>query len=1140
MQIDELETTLTAVSHEVRQLARTQGIHATLLQGPLIVNVEPPPTLDRHSQRAETVEQLADQVRTSVWTALSGASDTGKSQLAVLLVARVGNLAGWVRFGHDMEPATACMTLDRAISTMCRETVPDITSATYERALRGIGSNKLVVLDDLPRMNGADPLTHHLMFLVRACKATGVRILSTSHHQLPARLVASMAEGEFAPVPVPMLTECEVREILMAYEAPDELLTHGASRLICVSTGGHPLLVSLAARYLQDRQWRLRNEELAGLLRGDHEHSIADEVLDRIIHSLAVEQRELLYRLTLPTDSFGEDAVDAVSQVSPAIGRPREQLNQILGAWIQHDAERRFIVSPLVKRVGTQGLNDATRKECHQVLGELIVGRTMSIYEAIQAVAHFCRASEFNRAASLLLFLLNEANHLEDGRDIGLLDVLWGNSSLPEAMDLNARLYIRGLQLAVLLKRGRSIDYILSDIDSLLGASTNDHRHGITGLAMLASVHLLETDPDRTMRYVDRAISMSAVSESPDDGMLIAVDMHFDDMIWFFVPQLTTRERLRAWLSMVERLPENRRQRLFSGDEALIGCEVAAGQLRHAELAKPMNERHWDNVLSAVHELRERARMMGSGMLEGAAIRTLLTIGGEHLRNLDAVVPVAREALERLEGNQAAVFMMAGMLGQQYSFARRYDDARPLLQRALTQPVSERTHERMMLLLAANESFGGSNADQGIQYARQAAELAQSEETIPAIEASRAWAELTSARFLSSPTRDAAIGAFATWSVAAERLIEGRDDSDDWKDLFVIFSHQTAYLTSMARSGRPPGALPSGEEFTAPIRGVFTRTDPRRVALFRQSSVPTVMWMLSQYATAAGDDDSAARWLSRAATPIDPTRLRFVESIIGFDMIPGLIASGKYADALDSALRYCHANEVFSGPIRSQDELEREVDLTESWNGLSAEQRETIERRAAYFAVLPASFSVGLSMLGNVAEGINQGRLLASVCRQVVGKANDPALWTTMADILERTYEERASGHDLVTLGNSFSGSSHHVLTILAYLGASLHAGPSDAFNAQLAVMRVLFSYFPPDSAIHRQLFLPLIENLWVNSFEQRRFAFTTPTLVEESLTQARQMPVERRMKAILRAIRHGVTTRADVATTAWLNADDE
>jgi len=114
---------------------------------------------------------------------------------------------------------------------------------------------------------------------------------------------------------------------------------------------------------------------------------------------------------------------------------------------------------------------------------------------------------------------------------------------------------------------------------------------------------------------------------------------------------------------------------------------------------------------------------------------------------------------------------------------------------------------------------------------------------------------------------------------------------------------------------------------------VFVRTSPGRIDYYRPSSVSTVMWMLSQYAAAAGHDLTAAKWLARVSSLTDPTRLRLVEAMIGRDMIPGLITAGKYSEAVDAALRYGHATHLFTrSQIRNQDEMERGVDLAESWN----------------------------------------------------------------------------------------------------------------------------------------------------------------------------------------------------------------
>ncbi len=180
-------------------------------------------------------------------------------------------------------------------------------------------------------MSGTDRLRSARGSPASACKHAGVRIVSTSHFQPPNRLASGLDEGEFALPPVPMLTEEEVRETLAAYE----------SRKACnrrrwpdphVSTVGHPLLVSLAADYLRERGWRFsiqRSRPAPGRARGvDHRRTAPSDY---------EQPGRPAARTTLSGDAIDQrfhvrGARGGMAEVAPAVDRPREQLNRLLGA----------------------------------------------------------------------------------------------------------------------------------------------------------------------------------------------------------------------------------------------------------------------------------------------------------------------------------------------------------------------------------------------------------------------------------------------------------------------------------------------------------------------------------------------------------------------------------------------------------------------------------------------------------------------------------------------------------------------------------------------------------------------------------------------------------------------------------------
>ena len=910
--VDQVESAVAAVTDGLHQLVLMTGINATLLQGPQSIDLALPPLNVQISLRTDTVNRLEGIFSKLVWAAIWGASDTGKSQLALLLVKQGGNCVGWVRFGNSMASEEASGILDRALESLGGSTRPESAMNLYQRACGRIGAGRVIVLDDLPRMHGDDPLVQRLALLGEICRETGTHLLSTSQHPLPSRLRSGLGPAVIEELAAPMLTESETSDTLAAHGAPNDLLVESAVRMIHTLTEGHPLLVSLASEYLREKCWKFEADEISGLLKGEHTGLIADEILDRIVTSLSAPPRELLYRLTLPTGAFMFDVVRAVSDVSPVIEQPREQLNRLLGAWVQRDAERQFVVSPLVRTIGSENISQTTRTACHSALAQLIVSQEMTIYQAHAAIIHFVQAESFDRAGSLFLFLLEQARTLKSGLDIGPLRMMWSSTRLPDGMSLGVKLAARSLQLAVLPKYHCPIDFVLADLDRLLASNTESPGWAVLMVGVFASFALIDSDPDRALKYVSLALRQSDF-HGPDGAILtLSEGRQFEEVLWFAVPGLKTAERLSKWITILEQLPKERRQAFLKQEDALLGCVVLASRLWVAEAEKSAGEQNWEMVLAAIHDLKARAKALEEGVLEAAAIRSLLAVYGEYVHNLQPAIAIATEALDRLAAVPAARFLIAGMLARQYVFAQRIDEARPVIALACEQAVTEFPHEMMLNLLCASRCFGAIDVNRAVEYAAEAVRLARSDERIPVIEAARAGAELTTAIFLRSASQDGAIAAFAQWSDTASWLVGCQDDSDEWKDLFVVFLHQTGFLTSMAASGRSPETVDSGEKYTAPSRGVFLRSSPERLEYYSSSHLSALMWLLYQYAEAAGDSRSAAYWLGQVSTHTDPAVLRWVEASAGRDSIPHLVTACRFSDAIDAALRYCHAVIVFN------------------------------------------------------------------------------------------------------------------------------------------------------------------------------------------------------------------------------------
>jgi len=141
------------------------------------------------------------------------------------------------------------------------------TQLRCDAACAALGPDALIVLDDLPRTPGDAALDEHLAALCAASAHTGVRLLTTSSGPLAPGIRAA-AGNRVHEDPVPGFRDEDIRDLLLAYGAPDTFLTSPWFGFVHGAAGRHPVLLVEAARYLQARGWATDDRSFEDLARG--------------------------------------------------------------------------------------------------------------------------------------------------------------------------------------------------------------------------------------------------------------------------------------------------------------------------------------------------------------------------------------------------------------------------------------------------------------------------------------------------------------------------------------------------------------------------------------------------------------------------------------------------------------------------------------------------------------------------------------------------------------------------------------------------------------------------------------------------------------------------------------------------------
>jgi hypothetical protein len=646
----------------------------------------------------------------------------------------------------------------------------------------------------------------------------------------------------------------------------------------------------------------------------------------------------------------------------------------------------------------------------------------------------------------------------------------------------------------------------------------------VAAVAVFATIHAVTQHPDRVLGYVARLLSFEKVRHVDGSELTLRGGMELDDLLWFLVPHLDSPARLATWLATVDRLPPTRRERLFQSRMGHQGVLVLADAMILREMAKLKELRDWRPIIRAVNELEEWGRDRGLRLVQMAAIRSLVILYGDHIRQIDQIAPRALAALDHLGDMPEAIFFLTGTLGRHYILADRLAEARPLLEQALSQGVRGHDWERMLYLLAASQVEGEFDSEAGLRHANAAVDLARGSREILPIEVARAYAERGLARFLMISGKEGALRAWPDWHEAAERLLRAEDDSDAWKDLSIIFAHTTSYLAALAALGQPPTTARGGSEFIAPRRGWFLRTVSGRAGLYIPGTKAGFCWLMNRYAEAAGAHAESLLWLSRAAEATEEVPGSYLQAGIGMEMIPMLVEADQYEDAVQAAVQYRRSMVALRS--RRQDNfeclLEPGSDRSAEVAALDDAQARRAEHDAAIAALVPAMVRIARRALHDRASAFAAGQRVASLCQQFSAVARAPDLWTAAGEVFSQACQDVASDKHLVERGTRFDAQEAPELRVLAYVGATIHTDPFNAFCSQVASVTWLLRWYPVDSLAYRVILLPYLEDYWQWVVGHGRFSFNAPGLVEEPMKRALEAPATRRARAILLAARQG------------------
>ncbi|MDA9398723.1 MULTISPECIES: hypothetical protein [unclassified Bradyrhizobium] len=351
------------------QLAEHAGAVETSVPGKLHV-LDPEreiPFPASFAERAGLVDDILGRATRSGIAFVTGATGVGKTMLARLSA----RLQGGSWYLVDFRDGSAVEAIERI-----QHAIADLSS---------LGPNG-VILDDLNELE--DPRVRRSLnrFILAMRRRDGL-CLVTAYRQPSRRALSELGFDSSTLVPVPDMTIAEVGELVTAAGGDAAIW----ARWIHLGAAfGHPQLVQAMIAGLRSRAWP--KEELRRLKDLNPAEEVEFEqrlARQRLVAALPDNARSLLYRMSLLIGRFNRSLILEVAGLPPSVRNPGEQLDSLVGPWVDQAAQDELRISPLLANAGTEVLSpDEQRAVHHAVANVILEPRELDITKANAAFLH--------------------------------------------------------------------------------------------------------------------------------------------------------------------------------------------------------------------------------------------------------------------------------------------------------------------------------------------------------------------------------------------------------------------------------------------------------------------------------------------------------------------------------------------------------------------------------------------------------------------------------------------------------------------------------------------------------------------------------------------------------------------------------
>jgi len=1073
---------------------------------------DPPPLPVNLAPREKLIGSILKMLKELSWVALTASTGMGKTQLArILLECWPCEHKFWISLRSVRE------RIDTHINEQlfCIHSIlsgdwklwdeyhgGNITIQHIDESVAAsIGLNSLIVIDDLPDLLQIGSPTQRLAALGTELRKVGGKVITTSQHKVPQEII-NILGSNISLFDVPIMDEEDIKTILVGTGAPAGLQRDSVCGFISGVTKGHPVLVAATVRWLSINGWKIDN--FSTLLSGEPMQEARHET-SKLTRQLIsnVSTREMLDRLSIVGVSFDAGMALVVGKTEPAIERPREHFDELVGPWIQPLAKSQFEVSPLLQDLWQLFLEPDLHKRLHfDIAHEYLKKKTINANDAFQVCIHLHAAEDWK---TLVTFLIQFILQIETPEHAKYFDwVRWFFSpekEWPVDIPLGMRIFIRALQVRILIMSGQEYEHYDADLEQLISRAGDEDMLAVAAARFHTGAVLEQASPGLTARRAIEAARAWHLIEHKIPRK-IAPPVAPEMLFWGAgsSTKLREREQIKPIIEVIKGMSEEERRVIFSSD---IGPEMTlffADWCYAIEAAKEQATQNWTEVLDILGELQEIGHLPGAEPLYAVAVRARAIVLADFMDSADEALQVLSKDTPGL--NNASSFVLLATKSSIMQNKKRLEEAFNSFQEALD--IKEGRIYRLLQfdtlrrgMIAASQTSHFEHAKVWCKSALNIINNAETGQVVAGEEYQYDYLELLGELAWILWNSGYPMKSCAAMYAIVQQLIKNNDiDNPRYKETFLKTGHVLGWLASIAYKGEPPSITVGGEEYMTPYPGIFCYRSPGIAELpYTPGKNSFLLSQIAMMASGVGQLKLARKAYLLASEIAKQEGLLVYATIMELELSSLNSYMGDYEAAFTSLLAG-----IIGVPLtKKRGSLETKDNPMEVWESLPDEEKIAIENFHIYHLVMLPAFA-GLLKYNNKELGLQMVDKLDEAIRSVQGNILTYDRSVSIINYMRLAFDTEDQRQNISDILRTLKPDDHYErLVLYIALANQPNAGLEELANTQA----IILPYVNETGAygdFTRKSISEWIVKSWYEELENRSFRLNTPRNLQKVL----------------------------------------